>query len=146
MARAKNIIHPDAEAMLRAAGHKVTAPRLAVLSALLASEDTLTHREVESTVRIAGKRADRVTVYRVLEWLVEHRLAHKVAGEDRAWRFNANPRARGDHAHFHCHRCGRVFCLDDVLKTARPRLPRGFHSDHIELTVQGTCARCLNAT
>jgi Fur family transcriptional regulator, ferric uptake regulator len=128
---------------LEAAGERVTDARIDILATLLAAERALSHRELETAVKVGGRKPDRVTLYRVLDWLVEHGLAHKVASEDRVWRFNALAHERKDHAHFHCERCGRVFCLDDdTAATKAPHLPRGFRPRHVELTVQGTCAQC----
>ncbi|TMH21317.1 MAG: transcriptional repressor, partial [Betaproteobacteria bacterium] len=59
-----------------------------MLAALLRADEALTHHEVEHRLR-RGQDVDRVTLYRVLEWLTEQGLVHKVSGEDRIWRFSA---------------------------------------------------------
>lgn len=133
---------PAAQSRIRAAGERLTAPRAAVLAVLLGSDSALTHHEVESSLR-AGRPVDRVTVYRVLDWLVSLGLAHRIAGEDRTWRFRANrDPSHGPHAHFTCSRCGKTVCLDDVAVPPRVSLPRGFLPQKVELTVQGLCAAC----
>ncbi|HEX4943267.1 MAG TPA: Fur family transcriptional regulator [Usitatibacteraceae bacterium] len=133
---------PAAQVRIRAAGERLTAPRAAVLAALLGSEAALTHHELEGALR-ADLAVDRVTVYRVLDWLVAVGLAHRIPGEDRTWRFHANrDRSHGPHAHFTCSRCGKTVCLEDVAVPPRVRLPRGFLPQRVELTVQGLCAAC----
>ena len=90
---------------------------------------------------------DRVTLYRVLEWLTEQGLAHRHAGEDRVWRFAAAPAAeRGDapavpHAHFECSECGKIVCLETLPLPAIP-VPAGFRRREVEVTVKGSCAAC----
>ncbi len=131
-----------ARARLKSAGARVTPARLAVLDTLLASPRALSHQEVEQAVRVGGLDTDRVTVYRVLDWLVEHDLAHRISAEDRVWRFNAADREVAGHAHFQCIRCGRVYCLNDLQPAFAFNLPAGYRFQHAELTLQGTCPDC----
>ena len=129
--------------MIRDAGARVTRPRIEILAVLLAGERALSHREVE--LRLSPRHGiDRVTVYRVLDWLNREGLAHKIAGDDRVWRFNAAERAHPSHAHFHCGRCGNVVCLDELKEKPRIRIPRGFAPHEFVLTVKGLCATCLH--
>ncbi|AGA34808.1 ferric uptake regulator family protein [Thioalkalivibrio nitratireducens DSM 14787] len=84
-----------------------------------------------------------MTLYRVLDWLVERDLAHRIAAEDRVWRFNAMDRVQpGDHAHFHCTRCGQIVCLDGPDSTAGFALPKGYQPERTEITIHGRCPRC----
>ena len=76
-----------ARAALRATGERVTPARLRVYAALLDSAQALSHHELESALGTV-EPVDRVTLYRVLDWLVEQGLAHRVAGIDRVWRFS----------------------------------------------------------
>ena len=131
-----------AQRLIRAAGERLTAPRAAVLAVLLEARSALTHHEIEAALA-AAVPVDRVTVYRVLDWLVALGLAHRIPGEDRTWRFRANRApAHGPHAHFTCSRCGRTLCLEDVAVPPSVKLPRGFVPQKVELTVQGLCASC----
>jgi Fur family ferric uptake transcriptional regulator len=84
---------------------------------------------------------DRVTVYRVLEWLVGQELAHRIAGDDRVWRYKAQTDRNG-HAHFKCNRCGAVFCLENTSTAYALALPPGYRSQAVELTIRGLCASC----
>ncbi len=146
---------PAAEAAIRATGERLTQPRLAVLACLQACDRAATHLEIAGWLQ--GQHAvDRVTVYRVLEWLVTQRIAHRIAGDDRVWRFMISPvkapagtgkparkgqPEHGQHAHFTCESCGKTFCLDEQPRVAM-KLPKGFRSSEIDLTVRGQCAHC----
>jgi Fur family transcriptional regulator, ferric uptake regulator len=135
---------PSPENILLAAGERATPARCAVLGALLAAERALTHGEIGERMG-NGNQFNRVTLYRVLEWLVQHRLAHKIAGEDRVWRFNAFPpeeEAGHRHAHFRCNRCVSVTCLEGMSTAFALSLPAGFRSQEVELTISGICADC----
>ncbi|MFT4174876.1 MAG: transcriptional repressor [Rhodocyclaceae bacterium] len=126
---------------IRALGARATPARVAVMRLLESGEHALSHHDIESALADAG--FDRVTLYRVLDWLVENGLAHRVADAQRVFRFSAAREAaiHTAHAHFRCEGCGRVFCLEDVAITA-PRLPEGFVSRAIDFNVSGQCAGC----
>ncbi len=131
-----------AQRLIRSAGERLTAPRAAVLAVLLGARRALTHHEIEEAAARAVP-VDRVTVYRILDWLVALGLAHRIPGEDRTWRFRANrDRTHGPHAHFTCSHCGTTVCLEDVAVPPAVKLPRGFVTQKVELTVQGLCAAC----
>ncbi len=132
----------QAEDAVRTTGARMTRPRVMVLAVLLEAERALTHTEVEGRLPRAAE-VDRVTIYRVLEWLVDKGLAHKIAGEDRTWRFNAAEHARaGPHAHFQCSDCGQVICLEQAPARQDVKLPAGYKPQHVEMTIKGLCPQC----
>ena len=122
-------------------GERVTPTRVAALAVLLDAHNALSHLEIAELMHSTGEPSDRVTLYRVLDWLVEHDLAHKVAGEDRVWRFTTTTNQQHPHPHFHCIDCGKVMCLDAVHINS-PRLPTGFTLAHMDTTIQGSCPDC----
>jgi Fur family transcriptional regulator, ferric uptake regulator len=137
--------HDRAEAFVRGAATRATRPRIEVLAVLLAARCALTHHEIEERVRRA-LGMDRVTIYRVLEWLVARGLAHRILGDDRAWRFNAADEAhRRQHAHFKCNDCGDVICLETAIAARKVPLPAGYRPQEVELTVKGLCAECTRS-
>ena len=139
---------------VRQTGARVTGARVKVLAVLMEADEALTHTEVQRRLEQGNgpELLDRVTLYRVLEWLVDAGLAHRVAGVDRVWRFSAHGDA-GDpvkapghgHGHFKCRDCDRMFCMDSTPRLAeavQDMLPAGFAGDALELTVVGRCAEC----
>ncbi len=135
-------LQKQAEEMIRRRGERVTSGRIQVLAILLAEQRALTHHEIEECLR-DKPRLNRVTLYRVLEWLNEKGLVHKVVGDDRIWHFRANSHVSPhQHAHFECMRCTRVVCLDDMKAEYDPPLPAGYKYQEIELRVKGLCAEC----
>jgi len=126
---------------IRGTGARMTAPRVQVLGAMLAANRVLSHHDIEAMLGAA--RLDRVTLYRVLDWLVEEGLAHRIAGPDRVWRFSVTGEAHETHAHFQCNRCGTVLCLEELsARKLAVQLPRGCRPERMELTVTGLCAQC----
>ncbi len=138
--------HDRAETLMERTGGRVTRQRVEVLAVLLAARRALTHHEIEARVN-RGLGMDRVTIYRVLEWLTARELAHRIAGDDRVWRFSAADEEHAQrHAHFKCNDCGEVICLDRSVTARSIPLPSGYRSQEIELTVKGICAGCVPAT
>lgn len=124
------------------AGGRPTDVRRRVLAILLGAEHALSHTEIEELARTQGVTLDRVTLYRVLEWLVSKGLAHKIAGGDRVWRFHATADESRRHAHFHCTGCGQVYCLKDMTQSFALALPPGFRFERAELSIEGSCPHC----
>jgi len=158
--KAKPVIHPQrrpaapeittqAEAQLRQAAVRVTEARVKVLAALLDAQHAVSHQEVQD--RFADM--DRVTLYRALDCLTDAGLAHKVAGDDRVFRYSAGAdhsakSSHPQHGHFKCTRCAKVFCLDSVTEAGllqnalQKTLGKGFRSHDLEFTIKGWCADC----
>ncbi|RXZ36504.1 transcriptional repressor [Oxalobacteraceae bacterium CAVE-383] len=120
-----------AELLLRDASVRVTTARTNVLSTLLTTRAALSHQDIQDTFT----EMDRVTLYRALDCLIEAGLAHKIAVDDRIFRYSASseqhephaphegpagahqhrkPQTQHQHGHFKCTNCARVFCLDDT--------------------------------
>jgi Fur family ferric uptake transcriptional regulator len=149
----------SAELIFEQSGLKSTSARLAVTAVLTKNSDPLTHQDL---LKQLPPDFDRVTLYRVLDWLLQHQLIHRIAGADRAWRFQLNSSINTSnriqytakigaatpalnqhgHAHFQCAACGKVFCLDDIKPKLNKNLPADFTVDSIELNIKGKCAQC----
>ncbi|MBE9608116.1 Fur family transcriptional regulator [Chitinilyticum piscinae] len=132
----------EARRLVTAAAGRCTAMRVSVLAILLASPRPLSHPDILAAL---GDGIDRVTVYRVLDWLTEQALAHKLAGDDRVWRFAAAAATPHRHAHFHCSHCGRFFCLEQMSTELPVFLPAGFRAQQLEITIKGLCADCCQS-
>jgi len=129
--------------LVKESGGRNTGARRNVLACLIAADRALSHAEIEA--QLADTDLDRVTLYRVLDWLVDHSLAHRVgglSGFDRAMRFAfSRPQRRSAHAHFQCVRCGTTMCLDDVAVPVLP-VPGGIQLQGVELAAHGYCEKC----
>jgi Fur family ferric uptake transcriptional regulator len=125
---------------IRRKGARATSARIHVLQLLREAPAALSHYEVEQA--LGASSFDRVTLYRVLDWLVESGLAHKNADAQRVYRFSAaTDGEHRTHVHFRCERCGGVFCLDAAPPVA-PGLPAGFTLSRVDFDLRGRCAGC----
>ena len=130
-----------AEAAITNLGERATEARRRTLEVLLKAERPLSHAEIETALATRGA-LDRVTLYRVLDWLVAKGLAHKIEGHDRVWRFNATADEARGHAHFCCTDCSKVYCLTGVKPAFVLSLPPGFRWGEADLSLRGTCPDC----
>ncbi len=133
-----------AEQLIQDRGQQATPSRIAVLSVLMASSNAMSHPEISRQLSERGQ-FDRVTLYRVLDWLVHQGLAHTVASADRVRRFQATHEGLHRHAHFECVSCGKVFCLTEVHPPMPSPLPAGFSVESLDLNVKGRCVDCSSA-
>ena len=146
-------------AVVRDAGLRCTAARLAVLQHLLQARGPRTHAEVAAS--LADRGFDRATIYRNLTELTEARLVNRVELGDHVWRFeirrpHAGHGKKDEHPHFLCTTCGEVSCLDgvDVAITPKPgrasrtggghaaRSAAGGIGSVQEVLLKGQCTQC----
>ncbi len=140
IAIAADISH--AEALIRTTRARVTVARVKVLDFLLAQDRSLTHHEIQA--QLSGQAGiDSVTLYRVLEWLTDNELVHRIAGADQVWRFSAGGGHRAhQHAHFQCTKCDTLTCFTEVKLPRELALPEGFRSEQMDFLIKGVCPRC----
>jgi Fur family ferric uptake transcriptional regulator len=130
----------QAEAQLRSLGQRVTSARVLTLAKLIQAQKPLTHEEILTD---AVAPMDRVTLYRVLDWLVKHGLVHRITADDRIWRFMVGDgRHEGQHPHFYCQNTGKMICLHDLAIPDMP-LPKGLKVKYIEVVFHGECEDAL---
>ena len=122
MSRASPSTLEPIKAIVREAGLRCTAARLAVMQHLVDTVGPRTHAEVAAA--LAKRGFDRATIYRNLTELTEAKLVARVELGDHVWRFEVRrPHGAGgeDHPHFVCTTCGEVSCLDDVDVAITPK-------------------------
>jgi Fur family ferric uptake transcriptional regulator len=135
-----------AEAALRAAGHRASGPRSAVLELIGNQECVLSAREIADELRAGGREVGVATVYRTLELLESMRLVQRLDVGGASARYEpALPGGEHHHHHLVCDRCGRVTPFEDPkLERAIEDLGRRLdHSvgDH-DVILRGICPRC----
>lgn len=109
-----------AESQLRDTTLRTTDARIKVLAVLLGARHAFSHQDIQDTL----PDMDRVTLYRALDCLTDVGLTHKIAGDDRVFRYNVgneqlehgskNQIQQHQHGHFKCTRCAKVFCIDNA--------------------------------
>jgi Fur family ferric uptake transcriptional regulator len=90
---------------------------------------------------------NKVTLYRILDLLVERELVQRISAGDRSFRYGLAPSANHpQHPHFYCNRCGNMECLAPEAVTVDTRsIARTFPAliEKVEVRVDGVCRTCL---
>jgi Fur family ferric uptake transcriptional regulator len=128
---------------IRNKGARATLTRIQILALLKTAPAPLSHTDIESLLAQKGGGMDKVTLYRVLDWLHEAGFAHKAADARGVFRYMAADAESNhtQHIHFRCLACGGVYCLDAPAPKP-PRLPSGFHLTRVDMDIQGECDHC----
>ena len=135
----------ELQALLRAAGLRSTAPRVAVLRHLKDIDAPLSHGEIFDALGSAG--FDRATLYRNLMDLAEKGLIGRTDLGDHVWRFEIRKQIAGhtiEHPHFVCTDCGTVSCLTDTsVRIARGNSsPRSLAGRDVAVQIRAICDAC----
>lgn len=101
----------DCKTELRDVDLKVTPARLGVLAALEEAETPLDVQTVISYLDIRNIKADKVTVFRIMNSLTEKGLAVPVQLNEGKLRYEHAEKA--DHHHFICENCGSIEDISD---------------------------------
>ncbi|MBU2547701.1 MAG: transcriptional repressor [Proteobacteria bacterium] len=138
----------DYRAMLEDSGLGFTPRRARVLEVVGNSAAPVSAQDVIDRLRPA-QAINRVTVYRILDRLVEYGLIERLSAGDRSFRYGpAYGENHPPHPHFYCTGCGRMECLDmESLGLHLDALATRFSGrvDKIEIRIDGSCRRCLKA-
>lgn len=135
----------SAEALCRERGVRLTDQRRAVLRLLCLSDKPLSAYELLDRMRGVVKNPAPPTVYRVLDFLLEQGLVHKLESLH-AYVGCTHP----DHPHASqfliCNDCGEVAEVEDPsvarsLKAAGKAI--GFRTKRPVVELLGTCAQCI---
>jgi Fur family ferric uptake transcriptional regulator len=132
-------------AVLAAAGLKRGGARERIIELLDKQPCALSAVEIEDGLRAQGRPIGRASIYRVLDLLVEHGLAERVAVGDGQARFERLLPSGAHHHHLVCERCGRLVAFDDPgLEHAIDRLSQrlGVTVESHDVLLRGACERC----
>ncbi len=137
----------SAKQIISKAGLRATKAREIVLTTILEAESALSQPEVFT--KLAEHNIDRVTVYRVLDWLTEHHLVHKISGDNRAWKFQASHADHADdhsHSHLHCNACGKVMCIHELSAKFPQALLSKYQITQVQVNLKGICPDCTSSS
>lgn len=132
----------DPGALLRTAGLRVTAPRLAVL-AVVAGAPHIAAEDVARHVRERLGAVSTQTVYDALRVCTTSGLMRRIEPAGSPARYE---RRTGDnHHHLVCRHCGRIEDVDCAVGSApclTARDDHGFVVDEAEVVYWGSCPEC----
>jgi Fe2+ or Zn2+ uptake regulation protein len=135
----------DGADLLRSAGLRVTAPRLAVLAAIPRGQ----HLDADTVAQQVRARLGRVStqaVYDVLHALASAGLLRRIELPGQA-SARYDRRVADNHHHLVCRSCGDVVdvdCATGEPPCLIPSDPHGYEVDEAEVVYWGRCPRCMS--
>ncbi|MEU7525324.1 Fur family transcriptional regulator [Saccharothrix sp. NPDC042600] len=133
---------PGPRELLKDAGLRVTAPRIAVLE-WLAAHPHATAEQVAAGVRARLGTVSTQAVYDVLHACSRTGLLRRIEPAGSPARYET--RTGDNHHHLVCRRCGRtedVDCVHGAAPCLRPAGPSGFAVEEAEVLFWGLCPDC----
>jgi Fur family ferric uptake transcriptional regulator len=133
------------EELLSGANIKATPNRVRVLEAVGNNSFPLFAGDIYNILK-RNSTINRVTVYRILDLLVEHGVVERISTGGRAFYNGLAPNDHHrPHPHFYCKNCGQMDCLspeslvvdtEPLWKTYPGRI------DKVEVRIDGICKNC----
>jgi Fur family ferric uptake transcriptional regulator len=119
-----------------------TTAKKAVLELIMHSDVALSHSEIQ---KLTGDLCDRVTIYRILDRLVNEDVIHKIATPDGIVKYASchhdhDKQHTHNHVHFSCEKCLSVTCLDSVKPTFV--MPENYLVKQVNFSLSGLCPNC----
>ena len=126
-----------------------TTAKTTILNLISASQVALSHIEIQNLI---NGICDRVTIYRILDRLVNEDLIHKIATPDGTVKYahcNHKHNSHGNeseqnhnhnHIHFNCTKCLAVTCLDNVIPNFS--ISEDYIIKEFNFTLTGLCPNC----
>jgi Fur family transcriptional regulator, ferric uptake regulator len=135
------------EEMLLSAKLEATPNRLRVLEVVGNNSYPLSAGDIFKTVERSSS-INRVTVYRILDRLVDQGVVERLSTGGRAAYYGLAPNAHHQpHPHFYCKVCGQMDCLNpESLNVETDAIQKTFPGriDKVEVRIDGICKNCLN--
>ena len=142
-----------AEAACAARGARLTPLRRQVLGLVLESDQPIGAYALLDRLKESRAGAAPPTVYRALEFLLEHGFVHKVERLNAFIGCHGTTAGHEHHSHDHAHavqflicgKCGRVQELEDEsvrLALAKAASRAGFAPGRMTVEVEGVCREC----
>ncbi len=128
--------------VLEKKGVRVTAIRILVMEALLASSRPMSLSDLETVL----DTVDKSSIFRTLEVFEKHHAVHSIDDGTGSIKFEVCEGGKDCtvsdmHTHFYCEKCHRTYCLKDI-NVPVVNLPEGFEMHSVNYIVKGICPGC----
>jgi Fur family ferric uptake transcriptional regulator len=138
--------HCNYPELLDVMGLDPTPNRLRVMEVVGNNTSPIGAQDIFTTLSRTAE-INRVTVYRILDLLVEKGLVERLSGGGRSLFYGMAPNENHPaHPHFHCKSCGVLQCMQPVsLNVDIKDIQRSFAGEirGVEVMVSGICRNCL---
>lgn len=135
------------EELLSSADLRATVNRIRVLEVVGNNSFPLSAKDIFNTLE-RSCRINRVTVYRILDLLVDHGVVDRISTGGRAFYYGLAPNKHHEpHPHFYCTNCGQMDCLSpESLSVDMENFVKTFPGqiEKLEVRIDGICKNCGN--
>lgn len=135
------------EELLSKVNLETTANRVRVLEVVGNNSFPLSAADIYKTLE-RSRTINRVTVYRILDLLVDHDVVERISTGGRAFYYGLAPNDHHQaHPHFYCKNCGQMDCLSpESLNVDTAQLWKTYPGriDKVEVRIDGICKNCEN--
>lgn len=118
-----------------------TIAKTEIQELLVSSSVALSHSEIQELLK---GLCNRVTIYRVLERLLEEGIIHRIVNVDGVVKYagchSCAIQHNHNHIHFSCQKCKSVTCLERVEPSYC--LPPDYKVTEMNFTLSGLCPQC----
>ena len=118
-----------------------TTAKTQIQELIITSSIALSHSEIQKSLE---GLCDRVTIYRVLERLLNEDVIHKIVNVDGVVKYagchSCTAKHNHNHIHFSCEKCKSVTCLQNVQPSYK--LPKNYIVSEMNFTLSGLCPQC----
>ena len=120
-----------------------TPARLAIEELLELSDSALSHHGIQLAL---GDMCNRVTIYRVLDRLIDEGRVHKILDTSGISHYAPCEKCMEhsdhihNHIHFKCNKCNSIICLEQVIPEIKT--PVGYKFEEVNFLISGTCDKC----
>ena len=132
--------------LIEQSGLDPTPNRIKVLEAIGKSRSPVSAGDILEASGGSGG-INRVTIYRILDLLVDRELAVRMIGGGRSLVYGLAPSEKHPaHPHFHCRKCGTMQCLPPgSIQVDLKDIEQSFSGEirSVEIRMDGTCRNCL---
>ena len=136
------------EQFLSDAKLEATSNRLRVLEIIGNNNHPLTAGDIYNILQ-RSDTINRVTVYRILDLLVEHRVVDRISTGGRAFYYDLAPNQfHKPHPHFYCKSCGQLDCLSpESIRVDTGHMLKMYPGriEKVEIRIDGICKNCEKA-
>jgi Fur family ferric uptake transcriptional regulator len=119
-----------------------TSAKTEIQRLVMNSNVALSHSEIQKEL---DGLCDRVTIYRVLDRLLEEGVLHKVVNIDGGVKYAGCHSCvishNHNHIHFSCEKCKSVTCLENIEPVYI--LPDNYKIIETSFTISGICPNCF---
>lgn len=119
---------------------KRTSCREGIIAVIMSAKYALSESEIQE--QLEGNY-DRTTFYRSFKTLEENKIIHKIVVDNQLVKYalDHSMAMKNKHAHFYCHECNSVQCLESV-PLEKLKLPDGYTETETEMVIKGICNVC----